>query len=111
MSKWNGSFLITKVFLHWALELENKEGVFTVNGQRIKTNQGMHRAFRKLIRPIILINSKKSRVVCRAMKLNQTLLGRKPKVYPLSNDRFCFPCINSHFLFNWYEYSFFYFVC
>ena len=36
-SKWTGPFLITKVFPHWEVELENNEGEkFTVNGQRIK---------------------------------------------------------------------------
>ena len=36
-SKWPGPFLITKVFSHGAVELENKKGAkFTVNGQRIE---------------------------------------------------------------------------
>ena len=36
-----GPFLITKVFPHGAVELENKEGAkFTVNGQRIKIYLG-----------------------------------------------------------------------
>ena len=40
-SKWTGPFLITKVFPHVAVELENKEGAsFTVNGQRIKIYLG-----------------------------------------------------------------------
>ncbi|XP_069147017.1 uncharacterized protein [Solanum lycopersicum] len=40
-SKWIGPFLITKVFPHGAVELENKEGArFTVNKQRIKINIG-----------------------------------------------------------------------
>ena len=35
-SKWTGTFLITKVFPHGAVELENKEGaMFKVNGGRI----------------------------------------------------------------------------
>ena len=40
-SKWTGPFLITKVFPHGAVELENKEGAkITVNGQRIKIYLG-----------------------------------------------------------------------
>ena len=40
-SKWTGPFLISKVFLHGAVELENKEGArFTINGQRIKIRLG-----------------------------------------------------------------------
>ena len=36
-SKWTGPYLITQLFPHGAVELENKEGVrFKVNGQRIK---------------------------------------------------------------------------
>ncbi|XP_015084262.1 uncharacterized protein LOC107027678 [Solanum pennellii] len=40
-SKWTGPFLITKVFPHGAVELDNKESArFTVNGQRIKIYLG-----------------------------------------------------------------------
>ena len=40
-SKWTGPFLITQVFSHGAVELENKEGVrFKVNGQRIRIYLG-----------------------------------------------------------------------
>ena len=36
-SKWTGPYLITQLFPHGAVELENNEGVrFKVNGQRIK---------------------------------------------------------------------------
>ena len=41
MSKWTGPFLITQVFPHGAVDLDNKEGEwFTVNGQRIKIYLG-----------------------------------------------------------------------
>ena len=40
-AKWTGPFLITKVFPHGAVELENKEGArFRVNKQRIKIYLG-----------------------------------------------------------------------
>ena len=40
-SKWTGPFLITQVFPHGAVELENKEGArFRVNKQRIKIYLG-----------------------------------------------------------------------
>ena len=40
-SKWSGPFLITKVFPHGVVELENKERArFMVNGQRIKIYLG-----------------------------------------------------------------------
>ena len=40
-SKWDGPFLVTKVFPHVAVELENKEHAkFMVNGQRIKIYLG-----------------------------------------------------------------------
>ena len=40
-SKWNGPYLITQLFPHCAVDLENKEGVrFKVNGQRIKIYLG-----------------------------------------------------------------------
>ena len=40
-SKWNGPYLITQLFPHGEVELENKEGVrFKVNGQRIKIYLG-----------------------------------------------------------------------
>ena len=40
-SKWAGPFLITQLFPHGAVELENKKGVrFKVNGQRIKIYLG-----------------------------------------------------------------------
>ena len=40
-SKWTGPFLITQVFPHGAVELENMEDVrFKVNGQRIKIYLG-----------------------------------------------------------------------
>ena len=40
-SKWTGPYLITKLFPHGEIELENKEGVrFKVNGQRIKIYLG-----------------------------------------------------------------------
>jgi len=36
-SKWTGPFIVTQVFPHGAVELENNEGTrFKVNGQRIK---------------------------------------------------------------------------
>ena len=40
-SKWPGPYLITQLFPHGAVELENKEGVrLKVNGQRIKIHLG-----------------------------------------------------------------------
>ena len=40
-SKWTGPFLITQVFPHGVVELENKEGVrFKVTGKRIKIYLG-----------------------------------------------------------------------
>ena len=40
-SKWDGPYLITQLFPHRAVELENKEGVWCmVNGQRIKIYLG-----------------------------------------------------------------------
>ena len=52
-SKWTGPFLITKVFSHGAVELENKEGIkFTVNGQRIKIYLGMQKVSIKWLKPI-----------------------------------------------------------
>ena len=40
-SKWTGPLLITQVFPHGAVDLENKEGArFIVNGQRIKIYLG-----------------------------------------------------------------------
>ena len=40
-SKWTGPYLITQLFPHGAVELENKEGVqFKVNRQRIKIYLG-----------------------------------------------------------------------
>ena len=40
-SKWIGSFLITKMFSHGAVELDNKKGTkFTINGQKIKIYPG-----------------------------------------------------------------------
>ena len=42
MSKWTGSYTVTQLFLHGAVELETKEGVrFKVNGQRLKSISGM----------------------------------------------------------------------
>ena len=38
-SKWTGSYTVTQIFPHGAVELETKEGVrFKVNEQRIKIN-------------------------------------------------------------------------
>ena len=40
-SKWTGPFMITQVFPHGEVELENKDSArFTVNGQIIKTYLG-----------------------------------------------------------------------
>ena len=40
-SKWTGPFIVTQVFPHGAVELENNEGTrFKVNGQRIKIYLG-----------------------------------------------------------------------
>ena len=40
-SKWTGSYTVTQIFPHGAVELETKEGVrFKVNGQRIKIYLG-----------------------------------------------------------------------
>ena len=40
-SNWTGPYLITQLFPHRVVELENKKGVlFKVNGQRIKIYQG-----------------------------------------------------------------------
>ena len=41
MSKWTGPYLITQLFLHGAVDLENKEGMrFKVTEQRIKIYLG-----------------------------------------------------------------------
>ena len=43
-SKWTGPYLVTQLFPHGAVELENKEGVrFKVNGQRIKISGMLNR--------------------------------------------------------------------
>ncbi|KAK4721338.1 hypothetical protein R3W88_011571 [Solanum pinnatisectum] len=40
-SKWTGPFIVTQVFPHGAVELENNKGTrFKVNGQRIKVYMG-----------------------------------------------------------------------
>ena len=40
-SKWTGPYLVTQLFIHVAVELETKEGVwFKVNGQHIKSILG-----------------------------------------------------------------------
>ena len=45
-----GPFLITKVFLHGAVELENKEGEkFMVNGQRIKIYLGHEKSVHEVV--------------------------------------------------------------
>nr|XP_004239565.1 uncharacterized protein LOC101260230 [Solanum lycopersicum] len=52
-SKWTWPFLITKVFPHGTVELENKEGTkFIVNGQRIKIYLGHTESSMKWLRPI-----------------------------------------------------------
>ena len=49
-SKWTGPFLMTKVFLHGAVELDNKEGKkLTVNGQRIKTILGQAESVHEVV--------------------------------------------------------------
>ena len=41
MSKWKGSFVITKVFNHGVVDLEKMEGRrFTITGERIKIYLG-----------------------------------------------------------------------
>ena len=43
-SKWTGLYLITQLFPHGVVKLENKEGVrFKVNGQRIKISGMLNR--------------------------------------------------------------------
>lgn len=45
-----GPFLITEVFPHGAIEVENKEGAkFTVNGQRIRTYLGQPESVHKVL--------------------------------------------------------------
>ena len=49
-SKWTGPYLITQLFPHGAVELENKEGVrLKVNGQRIKIYLGYDETAKKVI--------------------------------------------------------------
>ena len=49
-SKWTGPYLITQLFPHGAIELENKEGVrFKVNGQRIKIYLGNAEMMKEMI--------------------------------------------------------------
>ncbi|WMV29791.1 hypothetical protein MTR67_023176 [Solanum verrucosum] len=49
-SKWTGPFLLTKVLLHGAVELENSEGTrFMVNGQRIKIYLGNAESVQEVI--------------------------------------------------------------
>ena len=43
-SKWTSPYMVTQLFPHGAVELENKEGVrFKVNGQRIKISGMLNR--------------------------------------------------------------------
>ena len=50
-SKWTGPYLITQLFPHGAVELDNKEGVrFKVNGQRIKIYLGHVEMTNKVIK-------------------------------------------------------------
>ena len=59
-SKWTGAYLITQLFPHGAVELENKEGVrFKVNGQRIKIYLGIAKMMNKLIEAYNLDDVKK----------------------------------------------------
>ena len=54
-SKWTGPFLITQVFPHGAVELENMEGVrFKVNGQRIKIYLGHAESAHNVVEPYYL---------------------------------------------------------
>ena len=49
-SKWTGPYLITQLFPHGAVELENKEGVrFKLNGQRIKIYLGHAETIKEVI--------------------------------------------------------------
>ena len=50
MSKWTGPYLVTQLFSHGAVELENKEGVrFKVNVSRIKINFGLAESANEVI--------------------------------------------------------------
>ncbi|XP_069155666.1 uncharacterized protein [Solanum lycopersicum] len=49
-SKWTGPYLVTQLFPHGAVELENKEGVrFKVNVSRIKINFGLAESANEVI--------------------------------------------------------------
>ena len=49
-SKWTGPYLVTQLFIHVAVELETKEGVwFKVNGQHIKIYFGYAESVNEVI--------------------------------------------------------------
>ena len=49
-SKWTGPFLITKVFSHGVVELENEEGAkFTLNEQKIKIYLGHAKSVHEVV--------------------------------------------------------------
>lgn len=84
-------FLITKVFPYGAVELEKKDDTrFIVNGQRIKIYLGHAESVHAVVQAyhideVWLI---KGHVLYRNIK--SSVRGRKPKVYTLANDRFCY---------------------
>nr|XP_019069461.1 uncharacterized protein LOC109120263 [Solanum lycopersicum] len=56
--KWTGPFLITKVYPHGAVELQNKEGArFTLNGKKSRAIKGMRRVSMKWLKHIALMKS------------------------------------------------------
>ncbi|KAK4716589.1 hypothetical protein R3W88_014927 [Solanum pinnatisectum] len=49
-SKWTEPFIVTQVFSHGVVELENKEGTrFKINGQRIKVYMGKEESVQEVV--------------------------------------------------------------
>lgn len=69
----------------------------------------MQKVITKWFRSIIMMKPKQSRDLHHAATLNHALLGSQPKVYPLANDRFCFPWRSSHCFI--YLFLLFHFSC
>ena len=88
-SKWTSPFLVTHVFPHAAVELENKKGVrLKVNGQRIKIFLGHAENANETVRHTISMMYEYSIVLHPALMLNQALIGTPPNMYLLANNRF-----------------------
>ncbi|KAK4731573.1 hypothetical protein R3W88_024561 [Solanum pinnatisectum] len=57
-SNWTGPFIVTQVFPHKVVELENKEGTrFKVNSKGSRSIWGKRRVCKKCLRPTTLIKS------------------------------------------------------